>query len=87
MPARSFRVGRADDHEFLAIEAFGLAPETPVLRRVGRIGSFGDDAFPYLNTCFLQHIDFASNLAKFAKTWHYAPKNEYSCFTLAFEPL
>jgi hypothetical protein len=42
---------------------------------------------PYLNTYFFQPIDFPGGLAKFPKTWHYAPKVELLCFTLAFGPL
>ena len=42
---RSLGFGPADDDEFLAIKAFGLAPETPVARRIGCIDRLGDDAF------------------------------------------
>jgi len=34
-----------------------------------------DNLKPYLNTDFLQPIDFAGDLAKFAKTWHYTSEN------------
>jgi hypothetical protein len=45
MRSRSFRIGPADDNEFLAVEALCFAPEAPVARRIGRVDRFGDHAF------------------------------------------
>ena len=45
MGPRSFGVGPADDYEFLAIEAFGLAPKAPVSGRIGGIDRLGNDSF------------------------------------------
>ena len=45
MGSGPLRIGRADDNEFLAVEAFGLAPQPPVTRRIGRIDCLGYDAF------------------------------------------
>jgi hypothetical protein len=42
----------------------------------GRMARRANELKPYLNTDFLQPIDFASHLAKFAKTWHYASENQ-----------
>ena len=42
--ARSFWVGPADDNEFLAIEAFGFAPQAPVSWRIRCIDRLGNDA-------------------------------------------
>ncbi len=41
---RAFRIGPTDDDEFLTIEAFGLAPEAPIARRVSAVDRLGDDA-------------------------------------------
>ena len=40
----SLRIGPADDNEFLAVEAFGFAPQAPVSGRIGRIDRLGNDA-------------------------------------------
>ena len=45
--------------------------------RSGQFAPLASFVKPYLNTEFYQPIDFARILAKFAKTWHYAPKIEY----------
>jgi hypothetical protein len=45
MRPRSFRVGPADDNEFLAIEPFGSTPKATVSGRIGRIDRIGNDAF------------------------------------------
>ena len=42
--ASAFGIGPAAHHEFLAVQAFGLAPQVAIAGRVGCIGAFGDDA-------------------------------------------
>src|SRR5208282_3561103 len=61
-------------------------------RVIGRAEWTGDEANPrflvtslkpYLNTFFLQTVDFAGNLAKFGATWHYASENRIFALYIA----
>jgi hypothetical protein len=45
MRALSFWIRPADDHEFLAVQRLGFAPQAAVSRRIGRIDRLRDDAF------------------------------------------
>jgi hypothetical protein len=38
--ARSFRIGPADDYEFLPVKAFGFAPEAAIAGCIGRSAAF-----------------------------------------------
>ena len=44
MRPRSFRVGPADDNEFLPVQRFGFAPQAAIPWRVGRVDRFRDHA-------------------------------------------
>src|SRR5580692_5911667 len=44
MGPRSLRIGPADDHELLAVERFGLAPQAAVSPRIGSVNRLRDHA-------------------------------------------
>jgi hypothetical protein len=50
---RASGIGPADNHEFLAVQAFDLEPQAAVAGRVGRIGAFRDDPFERLRAGLL----------------------------------
>jgi hypothetical protein len=44
MQSATLRIVPADDNEFLAVEAFGLDPDTAIARRIGLVGLLRNQA-------------------------------------------